>query len=77
MSNITFNVPDDVLQEARVYAAENRTTVNAIVRAYLVNISNRRKRRKEAMSELYDMSLKSESDLGPDFKFDRASLYER
>jgi hypothetical protein len=77
MGNITFNVPDDILQEARIYAAENRTTVNAIVRTHLVSIAKRRKRQQQAMAELYDMSLKSGSDLGPDYKFDRASLYER
>jgi serine/threonine-protein kinase RIO1 len=77
MSNITLNMPDEVLDEARVYAAERKTTVNALVRNYLTSITSQRKRAKEAMAELRVMSEKTESRLGPNFKFDRASLYER
>jgi serine/threonine-protein kinase RIO1 len=77
MSNITLNMPDDVLDEARVYAAERKTTVNALVRNYLTSITSQRKRAKEAMAELREMSEKTESRLGPNFRFDRASLYER
>ena len=77
MSNITLNVPDEVLDDARVYAAERKTTVNALVREYLVTVGTRRKRAKEAMAELRKMSETTTSDLGPDYKFDRASLYER
>jgi hypothetical protein len=77
MSNITLNVPDEVLDDARVYAAQRKTTVNALVREYLISITDREKRAKQAMEELYQMSLKTKADLGPDFKFDRASLYER
>jgi hypothetical protein len=77
MSNITLNVPDEVLDDARVYAAQRKTTVNALVREYLISITDREKRAKQAMEELYQMSLKTKADLGPDFKFHRASLYER
>jgi serine/threonine-protein kinase RIO1 len=77
MSNITLNMPDEVLDEARIYAAERKTTVNALVRNYLTSITTQRKRAKEAMAELRAMSEKTESRLGPDYKFDRASLYER
>ena len=77
MSNITLNMPDEILDEARVFAAERKTTVNALVRDYLISITSQRKRAKQAMAELYEMSLKTESRLGPDWKFDRASLYER
>ena len=77
MSNITLNVPDEVLDEARVFAAERKTTVNALVRDYLISVTSQKKRAKQAMAELHEMSLKTESRLGPDWKFDRASLYER
>ena len=77
MSNITLNMPDEVLDEARVYAAERKTTVNALVRNYLTSITTQRKRVKKAMTELREMSEKTESRLGPDYKFDRAGLYER
>jgi hypothetical protein len=77
MSNITLNVPDEILDEARVFAAERKTTVNALVRDYLISVTSQRKRAKEAMAELRKMSETTKSDLGPNFKFDRASLYER
>jgi hypothetical protein len=77
MSNITLNVPDEILDEARVFAAERKTTVNALVRDYLISVTSQKKRAKAAMAELLEMSLKTESRLGPDWKFDRASLYER
>ncbi|MDP8997672.1 MAG: hypothetical protein M3O03_11840 [Pseudomonadota bacterium] len=77
MSNITLNVPDEVLDEARVFAAERKTTVNALVRDYLISVTSQKKRAKEAMAELRKMSETTKSDLGPNFKFDRASIYER
>ena len=77
MSNITLNVPDEVLDEARVFAAERKTTVNALVRDYLISVTSQKKRAKQAMAELREMSLKTGSRLGPDWKFDRSSLYER
>ena len=77
MSNLTLNIPDEVLSDARLYAAEHKTTVNALVREYLASIGTRRKRAKDAMAELRKMSETTKSRLGPDFKFDRASLYER
>ena len=77
MGNITLNVPDEVLDMARVFAAERKTTVNALVRDYLTSITTQRQRAMEAMAELKKMSEVTKSRLGPNFKFDRASLYER
>jgi plasmid stability protein len=77
MSNITLNVPDDVLHNAKVIAAEQRTSVNALVRAYLVQLSNQRTKVKAAMAELREMSETTEARLGPDFKWNRDSLYDR
>lgn len=42
MRNITLAIEDDVLEEARVLAAENRTTVNAMVRDFLRQATARR-----------------------------------
>jgi plasmid stability protein len=77
MSNITLNMPDEVLDEARVYAAERKTTVNALVRDYLISVTSQKKRAKAAMAELRKLSETTKADLGPNFKFDRESLYER
>ncbi len=77
MSNITLSVPDEILDEARVFAAERKTTVNALVRNYLISVTSQKKRAKEAMAELRKMSETTNARLGPNYKFDRASLYER
>jgi hypothetical protein len=77
MSNITLSVPEDVLHNARVIAAEQRTTVNALVRAYLVQLANHRTKVKDAIAELREMSVTTQARLGPDFKWDRESLYDR
>jgi plasmid stability protein len=33
--NITFNLPDDLIRRAKIYAAQHDTTVNAVVRRLL------------------------------------------
>jgi plasmid stability protein len=38
MPNITLSVPQDVLQRARVRAAQQGTSVSAMVRAYLMSV---------------------------------------
>jgi plasmid stability protein len=39
VANITVSVPDDVYHAARIKAAEQRTSVSALVREYLVRIA--------------------------------------
>ncbi len=77
MSNITLSIPDDILDDARIIAAEQRTSVNALVRDYLAGLSKQKKLAKKAMAELRSLSEKTDSRLGPDYRFDRDSLYER
>jgi hypothetical protein len=77
MKNITFAIQEDILEAARIVAAERKTTVNGLVRDYLTQIARQKTRAKEAMAELRRMSETSEARLGPDYKFDRDSLYDR
>ena len=77
MKNITLAVEDEVLDAVRIYAAERKTSVNAVVRDYLTNIARNRSRAKEAMAELRKISETSEARLGPGYLFDRDSLYDR
>jgi hypothetical protein len=72
-----IHVPDELLNEIRKVAAARKTTVSAVVFEQLEQITDKKRRAREAMAELKAMSLKTKSDLGPDYKFDRASLYER
>jgi hypothetical protein len=75
--SLSDGLPDEVKEAAQAYAAERNTTVEALIHEYLVNITLRRKRAKEAMAELRKMSETTKADLGPDWKFDRESIYER
>lgn len=76
-SSSDIRVPQELLEAARSVAEDKETTVSALVCEYLADITDRKKRAQKAMAELKALSLKSKSRLGPDFKFDRASLYER
>jgi hypothetical protein len=72
-----IDVPKELLEAAHTVAKDKNTTVNALVCDYLAVVTDKKKRAREAMAELKAMSLKTKARLGPDFKFDRASLYER
>ena len=77
MKNITLSVDDNELEAVRVYAAERRTTVNALVREYLGQLARQRTQAQAAMARLRTLSDQSRAELGPDYKFDRDSLHER
>ncbi len=77
MKNITLAVDEKTLDAVRVYAAERKTTINAVVREYLDQIARNRLRAKEAMMELRRISETSNARLGPGYRFDRNSLYDR
>ncbi len=38
MANITVSVPDDVYDAARIRAAEERTSISALVRGFLIQL---------------------------------------
>ena len=76
MKNITLAIDEDVLAEARRYAVEHDTTVNALVRDYLARFGRERKRALEAMRELREMSDRSNAEVGP-ITWTRNELHER
>ena len=77
MKNITLSVDVETLDSAKLYAAERQTSVNALVREFLEQLGRNRLRARDAMAELRAMSEQSEARLGPGYKFDRDSLYDR
>ena len=77
MKNITFAVDDEVLDKARVVAAQRKTTVNALVREFLVDIATRDERRELARRELLELMRTSKGRLAPDYTFDRDEAHER
>jgi plasmid stability protein len=76
VSNITLNVPEDVLQNARVLAAKRNTTVNAMVRDYLTGLTASEDRVARARRRLRELSEKSTGELGP-ITWKREDLYDR
>lgn len=77
MKNITLAVEDDVLDRARVVAAERRTTVNAMVREFLTEIATRDDRLDQARRDLLKLIDNSTGDMGPDWRWNRDEIYER
>ncbi len=47
MKNITLAIDEEVLERARLVAAEQKTTINAMVREFLVDVAGRDERLAE------------------------------
>lgn len=77
MKNITFAVDDEVLEKVRVVAAQQKTTVNALVREFLTEIASRDDRRERARRELVELMRASKGRIGANYKFDRDESHER
>lgn len=83
MKNITLAIDADILRQARIFAAKNDTTVNALVRNYLTQLAASEETEKEqeeraaqARKELGELAQKSTGRLGPDWKWNREDAYE-
>lgn len=77
MKNITLAIDEAVLDEVRQYAAKNKTTVNGLVRDYLVRLAAQQNKAEAARQRLLDLARNSEGDMGADFKWDREAIYDR
>jgi hypothetical protein len=76
MKNITLAIDEEVLAEARRYAAARNTTVNALVRDYLSQIAQDADRVAKARVRLLELSAKSSAEVGP-VTWTRDALHER
>jgi Family of unknown function (DUF6364) len=76
MKNVTLSIDEKVLDEARVYAAKRKTTVNALVRDYLTRIASEEDRVAQARKELRELAKRSTAEVGP-ITWTRDSLYDR
>ena len=76
MKNITLAIEDQVLSEARAFAAKKGTTLNALVRDYLSRIVEEERRMAEHKAKLTELIDNSTGRLGPDYKWNRDELYE-
>lgn len=64
MKNITLSVDDKVLAAVRRRAAEQNSSINALVRDYLTNLAAQEDRAKNARSRLRELSAQSQGRLG-------------
>ena len=76
MSNITLSVNDHVLKTVRRRAAEQNSSVNALVREYLTNLAQQDDRAKQARARLRELSLQSKGRLGKK-TWTRDALHDR
>ena len=76
MANLTIALDDDLLQKARVRAAELGTSVNAVLRDYLEDWTARKHARRRAIESFIEASKRSEASSGGR-KWTRDELYER
>ncbi|MEO0467252.1 MAG: hypothetical protein AAF216_11980 [Pseudomonadota bacterium] len=71
-------IDEDLLEQARRIALDEKTSVNAIVRELLVNKvanSTTTQRRREAARRLVELSESSTVAMPKGWKFDREALY--
>ena len=61
MANLTLSVDDGILQKAREAAVRDHTSVNALVREYLIRYVDAKSRRLEAIDALDALAAGSNS----------------
>ena len=61
MANLTLSVDDGILQKAREAALREHTSVNALVREYLIRYVDAKSRRMEAIDALDALASRSQS----------------
>lgn len=76
MKNITFAIEEKVLNEVRLLAAKNGTTVNAVVRDYLTALAKQEDRTARARRRIVELARQSTAEVGP-ITWSRDQLYDR
>jgi len=83
MSNLTLNIEDELLKQARIYALQHDTSVNAMVRNFLASVvsgasEQARAERARAVEELDRLAREIEEGqlISTDWKWNREEVYE-
>jgi hypothetical protein len=76
MKNITLSVDDEVIAAVRRYAAEQGSSLNALVREYLGRLAEREDRARTARKRIRELSEQSTARIG-DERWSRDELHER
>lgn len=76
MRNITLSIDDEVLAAVRRHAAEQNSSVNALVREYLTSLAAHQDRANRARTRLRQLSKQSRGQLGKK-TWTREELHDR
>lgn len=76
MKNITLSVDDEVLEAVKAYAAQRKTTVNALVRAEFERLAKIESRTDRARRRIQELGQSSQGEMGSVI-WKREDLYER
>ncbi len=76
MKNITVSVHEDVIRAVRLYAAARNSTVEALVRKFLIELANRKGRTRKARRRIVELSERSTARIGSR-AWTREDLHER
>ena len=76
MANLTIALDDDLLQKARVRAAQQGTSVNAVLREYLEEWTHRKAAQRRAIEQFIEASKRSKASSGGR-TWTRDELHER
>jgi plasmid stability protein len=75
--NVTFNLPVDLIRQAKIYAAEHDTTVNAIVRDLLKEKMTAEARTRAAAERFLKLAEHGPCSSVDPSSIRREELYER
>jgi plasmid stability protein len=75
--NITFSLPAELLRQAKIYAAEHDTTVNALVRELLENKVNAEARAQAAAKRMLEIAEQGPHSAVDPGSIRREELHER
>jgi hypothetical protein len=76
IKNLTLAIDEDLLDKVRVIAALEKTTVNAMVRDFLIETATRRNRTAKVRERLAQRSRSSDGEVG-EITWTRDQLHER
>ena len=76
--SITLSVPPVVVQDVRLYAEREKTSLNALLRAYMEKLAEEERNRRTRESESVYAYLMGQGDWLPEgYSFDRERANER
>ena len=75
--SITLSIPPSVVQSARVYAAENGTTMSRMIREYFLQLISRSNEQKNAGCRFLEIADEANVRMPEGWTFNRDECYER